>query len=258
MNEDRKDETMRLLSLKNVRKNYGEKTVVNGISYEVEHGEIIGLLGPNGAGKSTMIKLLAGVENMTEGTVSYEGKDIQNCSMEFKQALGVVPQDIALYEDLSAYENVAFFCSLYGFSQKEIKRRTQEALEFVGLWDKRKELPTKFSGGMKRRLNIACSIAHSPKLLIMDEPTVGIDPQSRNHIMESIKKLNRSGTTIIYVSHYMEEIQELCQRIMIMDHGVIIEDCSKQELMMKHQADETKTLESIFLELTGTCLRDGE
>jgi ABC-2 type transport system ATP-binding protein len=254
----KEDERMELLSLSNVKKCYGEKYVVDGISYVVRKGEILGLIGPNGAGKSTMIKMLAGVEDMTEGSVCFEGEKIYKYHQEYKKALGIVPQEIALYDDLSAYENVAFFCSLYGFSRKEIRTRVKEALEFVGLWEKKKELPCKFSGGMKRRLNIACSIAHSPKLLIMDEPTVGIDPQSRNHIMESIKKLNERGTTVIYVSHYMEEIEELCERIIIMDHGKILEDCQKLELKKKYEENEPKTLENIFLELTGTSLRDEE
>jgi ABC-2 type transport system ATP-binding protein len=247
-----------VLRLSRVKKNYGEKCVVNGISYCVNQGDILGLIGPNGAGKSTMIKMLAGIEDMTEGNVCFEGNLVNKGNLTYKRALGIVPQDIALYEDLSAYDNVAFFCSLYGFTKNEVKDRTKEALEFVGLWDRKKELPGKFSGGMKRRLNIACSIAHSPKLLIMDEPTVGIDPQSRNHIMESIKKLNERGTTVIYVSHYMEEIEELCSRVMIMDHGNILEDCSKQELKAKYQDSKHKSLEEIFLELTGTNLRDEE
>ncbi len=247
-----------LLKVNGLKKCYGEKTVVDDVSYVIETGDIIGLIGPNGAGKSTMIKILAGVEDKTAGKVLFQSSQIDAQNVEYKKTLGVVPQDIAIYEDLNAYENVMFFCSLYGFKKQELKQRTKEALEFVGLWEKRDQLPTKFSGGMKRRLNIACSIAHSPQLLIMDEPTVGIDPQSRNHIMESIKKLNQRGTTIIYVSHYMEEIEELCNRIIIMDHGKIRKDETKVKLKEMYQMENLMTLEDIFLHLTGTKLRDEE
>ena len=190
-----------LLSVKNLEKSYGERKVVNAISFSILDGEILGFLGPNGAGKSTSIRTLVGIEKFDGGTLSYKGKIVNINRAEMKKEIGLVPQDIAVYGDLSAYENVRFFCSLYGFHGKELDRRVKEALEFVALWDRRKEKPGKFSGGMKRRLNIACSIAHSPKLLILDEPTVGIDPQSRNYILEAIRILNKRGTTVIYVSH---------------------------------------------------------
>ena len=210
-----------LLSVKNLEKSYGERKVVNAISFSILDGEILGFLGPNGAGKSTSIRTLVGIEKFDGGTLSYQGKIVNENRAEMKKEIGLVPQDIAVYGDLSAYDNVRFFCSLYGFHGKELDRRVKEALEFVALWDRRKEKPGKFSGGMKRRLNIACSIAHSPKLLILDEPTVGIDPQSRNYILEAIRILNKRGTTVIYVSHYMEEIEALCNRIIIMDEGKI-------------------------------------
>ncbi|MDD5936145.1 MAG: ABC transporter ATP-binding protein [Clostridiales bacterium] len=247
-----------LLNVRNLRKQYGEKLVVEDVSYVVNSGEIVGLIGPNGAGKSTMIKILADVEEKTDGEILFHKASIANQVKKYKSKLGIVPQDIAIYEDLSAYDNVKFFCSLYGYKKQEVKERAQEALEFVGLWERRKEMPGKFSGGMKRRLNIACSIAHSPELLIMDEPTVGIDPQSRNHIMESIKKLNAKGTTVIYVSHYMEEIEEICNRIIIMDHGRILEDEAKDKFKEKYRAKNLNRLEDIFLYLTGTKLRDEE
>jgi ABC-2 type transport system ATP-binding protein len=158
------------------------------------------------------------------------GKDIRNNSAFTKNNTGIVPQDIAIYEDLTAYENVHFFAGLYGLRGSELKQRTEEALVFVGLEDKAKAFPKGFSGGMKRRLNIACAIAHRPKLIIMDEPTVGIDPQSRNHILQSIKKLNEMGCKIIYTSHYMEEVEEICSRIAIMDHGKVIAEGTKEEL----------------------------
>lgn len=247
-----------LLEVRNLTKAYGEKKVVDDLSLHIKEGEIVGFLGPNGAGKSTTIKLVIEVESMDEGEILYEGGTIKEKGITFKRSIGVVPQDIAVYEDISAYDNVKFFCSLYGYSGKELRKRAQEALEFVGLWDRRKDLPSKYSGGMKRRLNIACSIAHSPKLLIMDEPTVGIDPQSRNHITEAIKLLNQRGTTILYVSHYMEEIEVLCSRILIMDHGKLIEDMDKEKLKDKYKEQGCTSLEDIFLTLTGTELRDGE
>jgi ABC-2 type transport system ATP-binding protein len=247
-----------LLEVKNLSKAYGEKVVVKGLQLHINEGEILGFLGPNGAGKSTTIKMIIDVESMDEGEIVFEGRRTKEELSRFKRSIGVVPQDIAVYEDISAYDNVKFFCSLYGYSGKELKNRTREALEFVGLWERRKDFPSKYSGGMKRRLNIACSIAHSPKLLIMDEPTVGIDPQSRNHIMESIRRLNQRGTSILYVSHYMEEIEALCSRIIIMDHGTLIEDMDKEKLKNKYQEQGCAGLEDIFLTLTGTQLRDEE
>ena len=247
-----------LLEVRNLTKAYGEKRVVDDLSLHIKEGEIVGFLGPNGAGKSTTIKLVIEVESMDEGEILYDGGTIKEKQIKFKRSIGVVPQDIAVYDDISAYDNVRFFCSLYGYSGKELKERTREALEFVGLWERRKDFPSKYSGGMKRRLNIACSIAHSPKLLIMDEPTVGIDPQSRNHIIESIKRLNQRGTAILYVSHYMEEIEALCSRITVMDHGTLIEDMDKEQLKNKYKNQDCTSLEDIFLALTGTQLRDEE
>ncbi len=253
-----------LLEVKDLSKAYDEKQVVQNIQFAVREGELLGFIGPNGAGKSTTIKMLIDVETKDSGEILLRGERIEQGlksgkgSAAFKKSMGVVPQDIAVYDDISAYNNVKFFCSLYGFRGKELTEKVREALEFVGLWERRKELPTKFSGGMKRRLNIACSIAHSPKLLIMDEPTVGIDPQSRNHIMDAIRVLNQRGTTVIYVSHYMEEIEAICDRVVIMDHGKIIEDMEKDKLKSKYKEQGRNTLEEIFLHLTGTQLRDEE
>lgn len=253
-----------LLEVKELAKAYESRQVVQQICFKVEEGEILGFIGPNGAGKSTTIKMLIDVEDKDGGEIKYRGEGIEKklhsgkASAAYKKTIGVVPQDIAVYDDISAGNNVKFFCSLYGFRGKELNRRVKEALEFVGLWERRQELPAKFSGGMKRRLNIACSIAHSPSLLIMDEPTVGIDPQSRNHIMEAIKQLNERGTTVIYVSHYMEEIEAICSRVIIMDRGKILEDMDKMSLKNKYRAQDKNTLEEIFLHLTGTELRDEE
>lgn len=248
----------KLVEIKEFEKSYGERKVVDKLCFAIKAGEIIGLLGPNGAGKSTTIKMLTGIEACDGGELFFQGKKVERSRDSIKRELGLVPQDIAVYGDMSAYENVKFFCSLYGFRGKELESRVQEALEFVALWDRRKDRPGKFSGGMKRRLNIACSIAHSPKLLIMDEPTVGIDPQSRNYILEAIRTLNKRGTTVIYVSHYMEEIEALCDRILIMDHGQLKVDEEKEELKRQYRNEGCQSLEDIFLKLTGISLRDEE
>lgn len=247
-----------LIKIQELEKLYGDKKVVRGISFNLNEGEVLGFLGPNGAGKSTTIHMITGLEKSNHGTVLFDGKDTKNDYKEYQKSIGVVPQDLALYMDLSAYNNVSFFCSLYGFKGAELKRRVKEALTFVGLWERRKEKPSKYSGGMKRRLNIACAIAHTPKVLIMDEPTVGIDPQSRNHILESIRTLNQGGTSVIYVSHYMEEIEAICNHIVLMDKGVIIEDCTKEELKQKYEKKGLDSLEAIFLSITGTQLKDEE
>lgn len=247
-----------LLQIKNINKQYGNKKVVSGESFDVLEGDILGFIGPNGAGKSTSINMMTTILSPDSGEIYFQGKEIKKEEKTYKRALGVVPQDLAIYEDLNAYDNVKFFCSLYNFKGEELKEKVKEALEFVGLWDRRKDLPSKFSGGMKRRLNIACAIAHSPKLLIMDEPTVGIDPQSRNNILETIKTLNKRGTTVIYTSHYMEEIDALCNRIVLIDKGSILEDLDKEAYKNKYKGIGCETLEDIFLHLTGTDLRDME
>lgn len=246
-----------IMELQDMRKSYNKVEVLKEISFRVQTGDIIGLLGPNGAGKSTLTKVIAGIEKADSGVVLFHGENIQKNAINFKKRLGVVPQDIALYEDLSAYDNVKFFGSLYGYKGLELQNRIEEVLNFVGLWDRRKESPSKFSGGMKRRLNIACSVVHSPEILIMDEPTVGIDPQSRNHIMHLIRTLQERGTTVIYISHYIEEIEELCNRVIIMDYGKLLVDDEKDIIKKRYYDKGCENLESIFLTLTGTDLRDG-
>lgn len=221
---------MSIVKLEKLTKKFGEITAVDKMTLEIEEGEIFGLLGPNGAGKSTAINMMTGLLMIDGGSISILGKDIRKDKMGAKANIGIVPQDIAIYEDLTSLENVMFFASLYGLSGKALEDAAIEALEFTGLSDKKRDLPKNFSGGMKRRLNIACAIAHRPKLIIMDEPTVGIDPQSRNHILQSVKKLNEMGSTIIYTSHYMEEVEEICTRIAIMDHGKVIALGTSEEL----------------------------
>ncbi|MEH7458400.1 ABC transporter ATP-binding protein [Bacillus sp. JJ1127] len=221
---------MNTLEIKNLTKKFGDFIAVDNMSLSIKEGEIFGLLGSNGAGKSTTINMIAGLLRSNEGEISILGKNIKKNNRFAKMNIGIVPQDIAIYEELTAYENVKFFAGLYGLRGAELKARVEEALQFVGLSDKHKSYPKNFSGGMKRRLNIACAIAHRPKLIIMDEPTVGIDPQSRNYILQSVRKLNEMGSTIIYTSHYMEEVEEICTKIAIVDHGKVIAEGTKEQL----------------------------
>ncbi|BAH41730.1 ABC transporter ATP-binding protein [Brevibacillus brevis NBRC 100599] len=219
-----------VLEIRQLTKKFGDFVAVDNMSLNVREGEIFGFLGANGAGKSTTINMIASLLRVTKGEITLLGKNIDKHSKFAKMNIGIVPQDIAIYEDMTAYENVRFFAGLYGLRGSLLRERTEEALEFVGLGDKATSFPKNFSGGMKRRLNIACAIAHRPKLIIMDEPTVGIDPHSRNYILNSVRKLNDMGCTIIYTSHYMEEVEEICTRIAIVDHGKVIAEGSKEEL----------------------------
>ncbi|MDP4103689.1 MAG: ABC transporter ATP-binding protein [Bacillota bacterium] len=222
---------MNVLELKNLTKKFADFIAVDNISLNIAEGEIFGFLGSNGAGKSTTINMIAGLLRISDGEINILGKNIAKHSRLAKMNIGIVPQDIAIYEELTAKENVSFFAGLYGLRGDTLKEKVDDALRFVGLSEKQDEYPKNFSGGMKRRLNIACAIAHRPKLIIMDEPTVGIDPQSRNYILESIRKLNNMGCTIIYTSHYMEEVEEICSRIAIIDHGKIIAEGTKEQLI---------------------------
>lgn len=225
----------KILEVSHIEKSYHQNKAVNDLSFSVYKGEILGLLGPNGAGKSTTISMLSTILKRDKGTITAFGLSLDNHVNTIKGQLGIVPQEIAIYEDISAYRNVAFFASLYGIKKKDLERLVLDALAFVGLEDKKDDAPKTFSGGMKRRLNIACAIAHQPKLLILDEPTVGIDPQSRNHILTSLKKLKDRGTTIIYTTHYMEEVEEIADRIVIMDKGTKIAEGSLKELLERYK-----------------------
>lgn len=220
-----------MLKVKNLYKNFGNIIAVDGINFEVKRGEVFGLLGPNGAGKSTTISIISTLIPPTKGEILFEGESIFENSKNLRQKLGMVPQDIALYPTLTGYENLVFWGNLYGLKGAELKKRINEVADIIGLNGRLKDKVEKYSGGMKRRLNIGAALLHHPELLIMDEPTVGIDPQSRSHILDTVLKLSAQGMTIIYTTHYMEEAEELCTRICIMDEGEIIASGTKQELV---------------------------
>ena len=234
-----------LLKVENLQKNFGSISAVDGISFKVKKGEVFGLLGPNGAGKSTTISMISTLLPPSSGVILFEGKNILEEPKAIQQKLGVVPQDIALYPTLSGYENLSFWGSMYGLKGTELKKRIDDVTEIIGLNGRIKDHVEKYSGGMKRRINIGAALLHKPELLIMDEPTVGIDPQSRNHILDTVLELNRQGMTIIYTSHYMEEVEYLCSRICIMDQGKVIASGSKDELV---EMIRGKTQISLYLE----------
>ena len=211
-------------------KRYGDLTAVDGVSFEVREGEIFGLLGPNGAGKTTTISMVSCLLEPSGGDVEVDGHSVRTDPGGVKRVLGVVPQEIALYPTLTAIENLRFWGRMYGLSGALLKERVAEALELAGLADRAKDRIEKYSGGMKRRINIAAGVLHHPKLLLMDEPTVGIDPQSRNHIPETVARLNAEGMTVVYTSHYMEEVEHLCDRVAIVDHGKVVACGTKEEL----------------------------
>lgn len=243
-----------MLKVENLYKNYGNIRAVDGISFEVKRGEVFGLLGPNGAGKSTTISIISTLVPPTRGEIIFEGESILKNPKNIRQKLGVVPQDIALYPTLSGYENLRFWGNLYGLKGQELKQRINETADIIGLHERLKDKVEKYSGGMKRRLNIGAALLHMPELLIMDEPTVGIDPQSRSHILDTVLKLNDRGITIIYTTHYMEEAENLCSRICIMDEGKIIASGTQQELV---ELVKEKTQINIKLDSINESIIDG-
>lgn len=246
-----------ILRTTDLTKKYGGKTVVDSLNLEIRKGEIFGLLGPNGAGKSTTMNMICTITRPTSGSVELLGKNPWKQKKEVVNRIGYIPQELAIHGNLKAWENVELFTSLYGIRGEELRRAVDESLEYVGLSERRGDFAKNFSGGMKRRLNIACAIGHSPEVLIFDEPTVGIDPQSRNFILEKIKESNRKGATVLYTSHYMEEVEAICSRIAIMDNGKLIACGTSQELKQLVAAPDTDiTLEEVFLTLTGKRLRD--
>ncbi len=219
-----------IIQVNNLRKSYGKLLALDDLSLEVREGEIFGLLGPNGSGKTTAINCMLSLLNYDEGEITIFGKEMTPESYELKKDIGVVMQNVAVFQELTVQENVDYFCGLYVPEKKLRKQLVDEAIAFTGLDEFRKFVPKKLSGGLLRRLNIACGIAHKPKLIFLDEPTVAVDPQSRNRILEGILELNRKGSTIIYTSHYMEEVETICSRIMIIDKGRAIATGTKEEL----------------------------
>ena len=288
-----------VIEINNLVKRYKELVALDHLSLEVKEGEIFGLLGPNGSGKTTTINCILSLLTYDKGSIKVFGKEMTPSSYDIKKQIGVVMQNVAVFNELTVYENIDYFCGLY-ITDKELRKKyVEEAIEFTGLSDFKKFRPGKLSGGLLRRLNIACGIAHKPKLIFFDEPTVAVDPQSRNKILEGISKLNKDGATIIYTSHYMEEVEQICSRITIMDKGRSIASGSKDELkkmitVTEHISIETcnlldehikelsglvhvyevnyndnllnisfgrvyselPTLNDVFLEITGTQLRD--
>jgi ABC-2 type transport system ATP-binding protein len=231
-----------ILEVRNLVKKFGDFTAVNGISFDIKEGEIFSLLGPNGAGKTTTISMLSTLFIPTGGEATIGGHSITREPMAVRNLIGVVPQDLALYEDLTARENLMFWGRMYNLSGKSLNSRIDEVLEQIGLTDKARERVKTYSGGMKRRVNIGVSLLHKPKLLFMDEPTVGIDPQSRRAILDSVKDLNKQGMTVLYTTHYMEEAAELSDRVGIMDHGEFIALGTQSELTKQVGQMETLIL----------------
>jgi ABC-2 type transport system ATP-binding protein len=221
---------VKILNVQELGKSFGKLEAVKGVSFSVEKGESFSLLGPNGAGKSTTINMITGLYPPTSGSIQITGVDVIKNPKQAQKSIGVVPQEIALYETLSARENLKFWGRMYDLSGNALEKAVDEVLEIIGLKDRAKDKISTFSGGMKRRVNIGAAILHKPEVLIMDEPTVGIDPQSRNHILNTVKSLNQNGMTIIYTSHYMEEVEYLCERIGIIDHGELIACGTLREL----------------------------
>lgn len=237
-----------MIHIENLVKRYGDLIALNHLSLDIHEGEIFGLLGPNGSGKTTAINCLLSLLKYDKGIIEVFGQPMAPDNYQAKQQIGIVLQNVAVFDELTVYENIDYFCGLYVSNKKKRKELVDDAVRFVGLEDYCKMYPKKLSGGLLRRLNIACGIAHKPRLIIMDEPTVAVDPQSRNKILEGIQKLNAQGSTIIYTSHYMEEVEQICTRIAIMDHGRVIASGTSEELKKMIKTGETITVEAIFLE----------
>ena len=274
---------MAIVDVRNLVKRYGDVLALDHFNLQIEQGEVFGLLGPNGSGKTTTINCILQLLTYDKGEIELFGQPMKPTSYELKRRIGVVPQDVAVFDELNVRENIDYFCGLYVTDAAERRALVDEAIAFVGLEDYAKFRPKKLSGGLKRRLNIACGIAHKPELIFFDEPTVAVDPQSRNSILEGIQRLNAEGATVVYTSHYMEEVEQICSRIMIMDRGESLACGTKDDLVrmvsllcdngphnlanilgvLQERAvvfgrvySEPPTLNDVFLEITGKELRD--
>lgn len=243
-----------VVKVQNLVKRYHELVALDHFNLEIEQGEIFGLLGPNGSGKTTTINCILSLLDFDKGTIEVFGKEMRPDSYDLKRDIGVVLQNVAVFDELTVYENIDYFCGLYISDKNLRKQYVKEAIDFTGLNDFVKFYPKKLSGGLLRRLNIACGISHKPKLIIMDEPTVAVDPQSRNRILEGIQKLNEQGATIIYTSHYMEEVEQICTRIAIMDKGKNLAIGTKDEL--KRMIKKSEIISIDILELTPEHLNE--
>ena len=251
-----------MIQVEGLRKVYGDRTAVDGISFQVEPGSIFGLLGPNGAGKTTTISCLSGLVKPTGGSVRIHGFDVATDPKSARASLGVVPQELAMYPEIGARENLEYWGGLQGMDRNTLKQKVPEMLERVGLLDRAKEPVKKFSGGMKRRLNLAIGLIHDPSVVLMDEPTVGVDPQSRGHILELIREKAAAGKTILYTTHYMDEAEGLCDPFLIIDHGKVLASGGLEELLeqagdvIERATVPEPSLERLFLHLTGKELRE--
>lgn len=232
-----------IIEVKNLVKQYKELKAIDNLSFEVHEGEILGLLGPNGSGKSTTINCILSLLEFSKGTIKIFGRDMKPDAYDIKSKIGVVFQEVSVFDELTVYENIDYFCGLYIKDKKTRKQYIEDAIRLVGLEDFKKFYPKKLSGGLLRRLNIACGIAHKPKLIFLDEPTVAVDPQSRNNILDGIKKLRENGATIVYTTHYMEEVEILCDRVIILDKGKILATGTTDELKKKAKIEEKVTVE---------------
>lgn len=247
-----------MIKIQSLSKNYGDFTAAEDISFVVEAGEIFGLLGPNGAGKSTTINCISGLLKPTNGEVSINQHSVMGEPIKAKTSLGLVPQDLALYEDLNGQENLNFWGQAYGLSGTGLQQRITEVLQQVGLESRAKDLVSNYSGGMKRRLNFACAILHKPQALLLDEPTVGVDPQSREHLLSAVEALKEQGTAVLYTTHYMEEAERLCDRLAIIDHGKLIAQGTVNELRSEMGEKDLITLNGDFSQTDQAVIADFE
>ena len=247
-----------MLEIRNLRKSFGELVAVDGVSFTLAPGQLVGLLGPNGAGKTTTVSMIAGLVTPDRGSVLVEGHALKGDTDPAKRRIGLVPQDLALYDELTARANLRFFGALYSLKGRALEEAIASVLELVGLADRARDLVKTFSGGMKRRLNLAAGLLHDPDILLLDEPTVGVDPQSRNAIFDNLELLKSRGKALLYTTHYMEEVERLADRIVVMDHGTVIAEDTLDGLQSRAggAAGGRVTLEAVFLTLTGRSLRD--